>query len=245
MKLMIFLLAWRNIWRNKMRSIVIMLSIALGLFAGIAVLALYKGMMKSRVRTVIDAETGHIQIHNTHLKMDFDPKYIIGGKDNLLVSIRNIPEVKLAAPRTITQGMLATATGSSGVQINGVIPELEYEASLLKRKIVEGTVFDEARKNEIMIGKKLARKMKLRRGSKLVLTFTDTSATIVSAAFKVAAIYQSDNAPLDERNVYVNLSDLSTLLNLGKEYHEIVVLLKNDESVMAVQQRLKKEFPTY
>src|SRR5678815_3413096 len=129
---MIFIMAWRNIWRNKMRSIVIMLSIALGLFAGIAVLALYKGMMKSRVRTVIDAETGHIQMHNTNFKIDFDPKYSIDDKDNPLQSIRNIPEVKLAAPRTITQGMLATATGSSGVQINGVIPELEYQASLLK-----------------------------------------------------------------------------------------------------------------
>jgi len=242
---MIFLLAWRNIWRNKMRSIVIMLSIALGLFAGIAVLALYKGMMKSRVRTVIDAETGHIQLHNILFKNDFDPKYIIDDKENPLEKIRNIPEVKLAAPRTITQGMLATATGSSGVQINGVIPGLEYEASLLKRKIVEGRAFDESRKNEIMIGKKLARKMKLRPGSKLVLTFTDTTGTIVSAAFRIAAIYQSDNAPLDERNVYVTMSDLNTLLNLGGEFHEIVVLLKNDESLIAVQQELKKEFPLY
>lgn len=48
---MLFLLAWRNIWRNKVRSLVIMTSVAIGLFAGIAVLGIYEGMLKSRVRT--------------------------------------------------------------------------------------------------------------------------------------------------------------------------------------------------
>ena len=45
-----------------------MLSIIIGLFAGIAVLALYKGMMKSRIRTVIDAEVGHLQLHDSSFK---------------------------------------------------------------------------------------------------------------------------------------------------------------------------------
>lgn len=65
---MVFQMAWRNIWRNKTRSFVIMLSVAIGLLAGIGVLALYKGMMNSRVRTVIDAEASHLQIHNSEFK---------------------------------------------------------------------------------------------------------------------------------------------------------------------------------
>ena len=60
-----------------MRSIVIMLSVALGLFAGLAVLSLYKGMMKSRVRTVIDAEIGHLQLHDSIFIKDMEPKFII------------------------------------------------------------------------------------------------------------------------------------------------------------------------
>lgn len=242
---MIFIMAWRNVWRNKMRSIVIMLSIAVGLFAGIAVLALYKGMMKSRVRTVIDAEVGHLQLHDSNFKKDYEPKFVITNGADVLKSIASIPEVKLATPRSITNGMLATATGSAGVQINGVIPELEYKASQLKKKIIEGKEFDVAKKNEVMIGKKLARKMKLKTGSKLVLTFTDTSGNMVAGAFRVAAIYQSDNAPLDERNVYVTMNDINTLLTTGDAFHEIAVLLKNDEDVKKVQQQLLQKFPAY
>ena len=240
---MIFIMAWRNIWRNKMRSIVIMLSIAIGLFAGIAVLALYKGMMKSRVRTVIDAEVGHLQIHDRNFKKDYSPEFVITNGDKILNLITSLPEIKMAAPRSITNGMLATATGSAGVQINGVIPDLEYEASQLKKKIIEGNEFDSTKKNEVMIGKKLATKMKLKTGSKLVLTFTDTSGNMVAGAFRVAAVYQSDNGPLDERNVYVTLNDLNDLLNTGNAFHEIVVLLKNDEDIKIVQQKLKQVCP--
>ena len=139
-------MAWRNIWRNKMRSIVIMLSIAVGLFAGIAVLALYKGMMKSRVRIAIDAEVGHLQLHDNNFKKDYEPKFVVNNGGELLNEISKIPGVKLAAPRSITNGMLATATGSAGVQINGVIPGQEYEASQLKKKIIEGKIFDTVKK---------------------------------------------------------------------------------------------------
>ncbi len=242
---MIFIMAWRNIWRNKMRSIIIILSIAIGLFAGIAILALYKGMMKSRVRTVIDAEVGHLQLHDSAFKKENDPKFVFSDGTKIMKSISVIPGVKLVAPRSITNGMLATTTGSAGVQINGVIPVLEYEASQLNKKIIEGKVFDTTKRNQVMIGKKLATKMKLKTGSRLVLTFTDTSSNIVSGAFKVVAIYQSDNTPLDERNVYVTKNDLNALLNIQDAFHEIVVLVKNDQDVDTIQSRLLQQFPAY
>lgn len=240
---MIFIMAWRNIWRNKMRSTVIILSIAVGLFAGIAVLALYKGMMVSRVRTVIDAEVGHLQIHNADFKKDYDPRFVVPQAASVLKVLSSISEFKLAAPRSISQGMLATATGSAGVQINGVVPSLEYKASQLRQKITEGGPFNESRKNEVMIGRKLADKMKLKLRSKLVLTFTDTAGNMVAGAFRVAAIYQSNNSPLDERNVYVTMRDLNALLGSGLAYHEMVVLLKNDEDIQKVQQLLQRKFP--
>jgi putative ABC transport system permease protein len=215
-------MAWRNIWRNKMRSIIIMLSISVGLFAGIAILALYKGMMVSRVRTVIDSEVGHLQIHNPGFKKDYDPKFVLTNGDELLNSIRLLPVVKAVAPRSVTNGMLATATGSAGVQINGVVPAAEYIVSKLKQKIIEGKEFDATRENEIMIGKKLAKKMKLKIRSKLVLMFTDTSGSIVSGAFRVAAIYQSDT---------------------GNAFHEIAVLFKNDEDLTIVGKQLQSKFP--
>ena len=226
-----------------MRSVVIMLSVAIGLFAGIGMLALYKGMLRSRVRTVIDAETAHLQIHNPQFKKDFHPAYILPHSNVLLESLQAVRGVKLVAPRSIVQGMLVTTTGSSGVTINGVVPELEYKLSKLKEKIIEGEGFHAGKKNEVIIGKKLADKMKLHVNSKLVLTFTDTADNIVSAAFRVSSIYQSNNAPLDEINVYVTLKTLNELLLTGNSFHEIAILLNNDDDLQMIQNELKTKYP--
>jgi ABC-type lipoprotein release transport system permease subunit len=239
---MIFSMAWRNIWRNKARSIVIMVSVAIGLLAGISVLALYKGMMKSRVRTVIDTETGHLQIHNVQFKKDYAPQFVIDSFDTVISTIRSMPSVKIAAGRTIVQGMLAATSGSAGVQINGVIPGLEGKLSRLNEKIITGRGLEGVKKNQIIIGKKLADKMKLKQGSKLVLTFTDSSENLISAAFRVVGIFQSENAPLDELNVYVTAVDLNQLLQING-YHEIGVLLQNDFDVSSIEKQLQHRFP--
>lgn len=242
---MIFTMAWRNIWRNKMRSIVIMLSIVIGLFAGIAVLALYKGMMTARIRIAIDAEVGHMQLHDNNFKTDYDPKFVLTNGNEVLKAIAKLPGVKFVAARSITNGMLTTTTGSAGVQINGIVPEQEYEVSQLKKKIIEGNVFDTAKKNQLMIGKKLATKMKLKTGSKLVLTCTDTSGNIVSGAFRITAIYQSANAPLDEKNVYLMMQDMNALLTVENSFHEIAVLLNNDDDMPVMQKKMQQQFPLY
>jgi len=241
---MILIMAWRNIWRNKIRSIVIILSIAIGLFSGIALLALYQGMMKGRVQTVIYSEVGHLQIHHPEFKKDYKPVFTIPQGQSILKKMNATPEVRLAVPRCITTGMLSTPGGSAGVQINGVIPELEYLVSQLRKKIVEGNTFDPERKNQVMIGKKLADKLKLIVGSKLVLTFIDSSDEIVSGAFRVSAIYQSDNAHLDELNVYVTIGELSHMLKIGNEFHEIVLILHQDNLIDILNQRLSQQFNT-
>ena len=240
---MITSLAWRNIWRNKTRSLVIMVSIALGLFAGVAVLALYEGMLKSRVRTVIDEETGHIQIHHPAFSDDFESKYFIGDQDKVLEKIRSIPEVIQVNQRCLTQGMLATATGTSGVTILGVDTTTEYSFSSLKSKIIIGSGFTGNKKGQIIIGKKLADKMKLNNGAKLVLMFNDTSNNLVSAAFRVVSVYQSTNTPMDERNVYVSRSELAELTGMPGQVQETGLRLAHDKDVVPVASKLRQLLP--
>lgn len=220
-----------------------MTSVAIGLLAGTGVLALYKGMMKSRIRTVIDAETAHLQIHHPLFKQDYHPVFVIPGAGEVLRKVQSFPGVQSAAPRSIAMGMLVTTTGSAGVQINGIIPALEYAVSGLDKKIVKGEGFHSGKKNEIIIGKKLADKMKLKTGARLVLTFSDTSDNIVSAAFRITAIYQSDNAPLDELNVYVSMRDLNELLLTGDAFDEIAILLRKDEELAKTEEGLRTAFP--
>ncbi len=151
------ILAWRNVWRNKTRSFIILASVALGLFAGIFVLGLYEGMIRARVRTVIDTEVAHVQVHHPNFKDDYDPAFTIAGQAQVSGALRSVKDIKAVAYRSMTQGMLATATGSAGVQINGIIPDEENAVSSMKKKIIEGDELDLKKKNGILIGKEVGR----------------------------------------------------------------------------------------
>ncbi|MFN9710179.1 MAG: ABC transporter permease [Bacteroidota bacterium] len=216
-------LAWRNLWRNKLRSIVILFSISIGLFAGLAVLSLYKGMMTNRIRTVIDSEIGHLQIHAPNFSREKEVSMTIQKGEDLLNKVEHMQDVQYACARIIAMGMFATTSGSAGIQINGIDPEREKNVSGLDKKIISGNYFSK-KKNEIIIGKKLAEKLKIHTGSRIVLTFTDSANNLISGAFKIRAIYQSVNAPLDERNVYIQKKALSDLLGMENSFHEIAII---------------------
>jgi putative ABC transport system permease protein len=240
---MIVSMAWRNIWRHKARSLVIMMSIALGLFAGVAVIALYEGMMKSRIRTVIDEETGHIQIHHPRFADENESKYIISDTEGLLREIGSMPEVIQINQRSLANGMLATPSGTAGIQVIGIDTNTEYTYSALKQKIREGNGLKPNKSYQAIIGKKLAQKMNLQIGSKLVLMFNDTTNNLISSAFRVSAIYQSTNAPLDEKLVYVAGTELSELIGMPGQIHEIGLKLRRDEDVDSVAYKLAILFP--
>lgn len=226
-----------------MRSIIIIGSVALGVLAGLFILALYQGMIRSRIRTVIEDEVSHLQLHHPAFKDDYKAVYTITGIDTLMIELEQINEIANLSPRVIAQGMLATPTSSSGVEIRGVAPEKEIRVSNLEKKIVEGQYFPGDRKNELLVGKKLADKKGLKLKDKVVLTFSDKDNYITSGAFRITGIYQSTNTALDERIVYTRREELSSLLNVGQDVHEIAIVLKKDAFLDPVYRYMQEAYP--
>ena len=237
-------MAWRNIWRNKMRSVIIITSVALGVFSGVAILGIYKGLLKSRVRTVIDREVGHLQLHHPEFKKDYGPAYIIPDSDSLIHQLLNWTEIRALAARSVTSAMLTAATGTSGVQVMGIRPDEEQNVSNISGKIIEGSLFDPDKKNQILLSRKLSDKLKIIPGNKIVLTLTDKDNNIQAGAFRICGLFQTINTPLDERTVYLRQDDLNELLAIPGQSHEITLILKSDHQLDSVHQRLKSLFPS-
>ncbi|HWB63943.1 MAG TPA: FtsX-like permease family protein [Chitinophagales bacterium] len=239
-------IAWRNIWRNSVRSLIIITSIVLGLWAGTFVSAIYYGMGEDRVRIAIENEISHIQIHNPKYKDDFKVKYAIDYNDTMQAELKNTPNVKAWSARSRTQGMITSTTASSGVQINGIEPAAEDSTTHLGKKIIEGEYLAPGRRNQIIVGAKLARRLKLKLKSKVVITFLDKDDNMSSAAFKVVGIYESSNSTWDDANVFVKREDLNPLLNIdANAAHEIAILLNTNRLIDTTEAQLKKDFPQY
>src|SRR5690606_40361136 len=110
-------------------------------------------------------------------------------------------------------GMAASANGTSGVGIDGINPDLEKTVTIISNQLTDGNYFESDKKNQIVIGQKLAHKLKVKIGNKLVLTFQNTEGEIVSASFRVCGIFKTSTSKLDETQVFVHQTDLNRLLN--------------------------------
>lgn len=240
---MLIKIAWRNIWRNKKRSFIIMAAVTLGLWAGIFLMSFYNGMIEQRVNSAISGELSHIQLHHPDFQKDYDIKYPLHNGRKILQQITADNRVKWAAGRVILKGMIASASGSSGITINGVMPDKEKLLTNLSGKIKEGTYFNPQKTNEILLSEKISIKLKLKLNKKAILTFQDIEGNLVSSAFRVAAIYKTVNSPYDENNVFVNISDLDTLAGIHTEFNEIALMLNSNELLIQTESDIKSKFP--
>jgi ABC-type lipoprotein release transport system permease subunit len=156
--------------------------------------------------------------------------------------LKSEPRVKNFSFRTVAQGMVSTASATAGVQVYGIDPATEIVVSGFDAKLKEGKGFQVERKGQVVISKRLAKKLKIKNGNKLVLTFTDSSGALVKAAFRVAALYQTANTPLDEVNVYVRQQELNELLGIPGQSHEAVIQLHDGKELAPIKIELQHRF---
>ncbi len=236
-------IAWRNIWRNRTRSLVIIGSVVVGMWAGIFILALSYGMVDQRKEFIIHEFLSHVQVHTPEFKEKEKLKAFIPDGTALLGQIDQRKEVRASSGRMIINGMLNAPGGGAGIRIIGIDPEKEDSLTLLHKKVKEGEYFPEKR-NRILIGKSLADKFGLKVGSKVVLTFLDTSSNIVAGAFRIAGLMSSGDARLDKVMVYARQDDLARVLSISKPFvHEIAILLKRDDLVPTFKKELQARHP--
>jgi len=220
-------ISWRNIWRNKLRSLVVIFSIVFGLLGGIIIIAMSYGLNEERMNNAVDTYLSHIQIHNILFSEDYNIKHTINNLDIIEKAINEDERVVSYSKRIVLNGMLSNSNGSYGIQVKGVDPEEEVKVTNTYEKIIDGEYFKSKRDNTIIVGKKLADKLNLNLKSKVVITFQDENYELTSLLYRVEGIFRSGNSRYDEMNVFVKNKSIIKNLPGFKGYHEMPILLND------------------
>ncbi|HAW21647.1 MAG TPA: ABC transporter permease [Flavobacteriales bacterium] len=242
---MLIKIAWRNIWRNKIRSLVVIIALALGLWAGTFTSGFYKGMMDQRINDVIESEMSHFQVHDTNFREELLAKYYMEGAPDIIEKIESDENVLATSGRVISTAMMGSANKNGGAKLIGIDPDHEKAVTNLDTKIVDGAYFEGVKRNPILISQKMAESFKLKLRSKVILTVQDLSGETVASSFRVVGIYKSGNGMLDEVNAYVNRDDLQSIMNLDQDqYHEIAVLINSHDLAEPTAKKVQEMYPT-
>lgn len=227
-------LAWRNVWRNKLRSFIMIAAMILGLLGVILMVGFVQAMTENMVDNAIRYQTAHLQIHTPEFLLNEELSAWLPEADNLAEEIRTLPGVEAVSVRQVVDGMLASAASSRGVRINGINTPDETRVTDLQQSLVEGGLLPESGRNPILVSQRNAKKLNLRLGSKVVLTFTSIDGDVAGAAFRIAGLFKTPASSFDDSNVFVRRSDLAHFTGLDQA-HEIAIRTTNDQPLAPLQ----------
>jgi putative ABC transport system permease protein len=233
-------IAWRNIFRQKRRTLLTVLT----MFGGFVLSSLSIGWADGTYNRIIEIFTrnrlGHIQIHSQGY-LD-KPSLYKNIEDYRKVGqiVEKIEGVEDWSPRVYSAGLASVEEKSAGVQIIGIDPGRETKATRFDKKIAQGENFSPSPSHEAILGKNLAQTLQAKIGDTVVIVSQGADGSIANDLYKIVGIVESGDATLDRISLYLHLEDAQELLVLGEKVHEIVVIVHKLNQVKKLTQRIRQ-----
>ena len=224
---MVINLAFRNLRRHLRRTIITVTAIGLGTGLALFSIGLGDGGHQQMIENGVRIGQGHLTVQRDGFLESPSSSLHVEYPVPFLTVIRNSPFVESAYPRIRGEGILATAAGAEGVMFQGIDPSFPGEADIFRDSLSEGefvTGYDDAR---VVLGAKLAERLKLKLGKKLVLTTQDAAGEITSTLLRVQGIFRTGSGTIDGSICIIPLGYIQKALNMGKGVTSIAVYLKN------------------
>ena len=231
-------MAWRNVWRYRRRSLLTVLTIALGLAFNILMRAIGDGFHEQMVDNSVRAGIGHIEIHRSGYQ--HDPGLLKTLPDVQLLErvVPQTPHLRGYSFRVLGDGLASTADNSAGVSIVGIVPQAERTVTTIDRAVIAGNFLDDGMSRPVLIGERLSQSLGARLNDKVVLMVQAADGSMGAQLFRVAGIFRSGSPDLDRGVVYLLRKDAQSLFSLAGGMTEAALLLDSSESVAAAQQFL-------
>jgi putative ABC transport system permease protein len=239
---MIGSIAWRNVWRNKQRSIIMIVAIALGLFAGVFTMAFMQGAVDARIESATSTELAHLQIHTPGFSENNNIAYRISNTEEMVRKIESLDSVRAASRRLIAEPFIMAAHGTGGGKLIGVEPAKEKEVTDIWKHVIDGTYLKKSsRMPPVLLGEKLAKKLRLKVGTRINMQMVDLHGNLSAKGYRVVGIYRTTNTSYDESTLFVRYSDLKDQLGTGPgKAHEIAVILEEGDWAEEVKSSIQQ-----
>ncbi|MBK7664580.1 MAG: ABC transporter permease [Sterolibacteriaceae bacterium] len=244
---MLVFIAWRNIWRSPVRSILTISALASGLVMVILYAAMMEGMMRQMVHQATAISVGHLQVHRQAYIDDQDLYATLPW--SYLDKIRqDIPGIQVA-PRLYASGLASTAETSTGVLIKAVDPRREAEVTQMLEQVRSGSLElgrasdskEGLPRYNLVIGAQLAKNMNLAPGSELILVTQAADGSVGNALYRVAAVLKPLEPNFDRMGVLMSIEAYQKLMYLDDGFHELAIHVDDITRLAAVQAELDAE----
>lgn len=238
-------LAWRNVFRNKRRTIIASIAIGVGLASLLFTVALTEGMKINMIHSSTSSFLGEAEIHGEGFRETQDVDTTINNLDQVIKELQQDPVVDKFTLRTLSTGMITSPSDANGILVVGIEPETEKYLSKIAISMTKGNFFAGNNLTDIVIGSKLAELLAIDLGDRVVVTVSQATGDLSQEMFRVSGIYHFGIDEMDSGMAFIRIQAAQHMLGIGNKVHEIAIKFKDIRIASQSNHPFWKEFSRY
>lgn len=232
-------MAWRNIWRNKRRTMITTASIFFGVVLSAFMSSMQEGSYAQYIAAIVNSYSGYLQVHE---KGYWDNKIInnsFAHDSTIDIKLKGIPEITIFSPRFETFCLAASEDVTKGVMVMGIDPEKEDQITNISKKIKLGNYLKNG-DNGILLGSGLAKFLKLNVNDTLVMIGQGYHGVSAAGKYPVRGIIKHPSPELDRTLVCMDIRICQELFSAPGRLTSMVIMIHDNEEVAAAKDKLIK-----
>ncbi len=239
------ILAWRNLWRNKRRTLITVASVFFGVLLATFISSMQEGSYKSMIDNVVKFYSGYIQIQN---EAYWDNKTLNNSMEptqELLGLAKSVKEVTHVATRLESFALASSTTITKGAMVIGIDPTLENEITDLKKWVDQGEYFTKGDKG-VLVGFDLAKYLKMGIGDTLVLIGSGYHGVSAAGKYPIRGILKFPSPELNKQSVYMELKNCQDFFSAENLVSSMIIMVKDQYDMKPAFRELKSKIsPPY
>jgi len=237
----LWVIAFRDLGRNRRRTGLTLLAVALGLAVLIMISGFIAGIFDSMIAFSITLNSGHVQIRSENFKMEKPSlkwQDLLENSDELLVSAAETDGVTAVSPVLWASGFVNTSEELVGVSVTGIDPESGFHDPI-REGMVAGEYLELDDREGVLIGEKLAKDLGIGAGSKISLLVNTSDGETDEDIFTVRGMFSTGIVSYDAGTVYMPLPKAQAITNAGERISAVILLAEDSETADPVAAALR------
>ncbi len=235
------MLAWRNVWKNKRRTILTLLTIMVGCGMIIFMNALAKGGHDQMIEDAVSNNVGHVQVHEKGYWDNRSIEYALQLDGKLLKELQRNEKIEAFTERVEAGALLSYEDTTTGGMVQAVDPEREPEVTDLHTKVLKGGRYLEpGDETSVVLGSTLARNLGVTVGDTFAMISQGFDGSIAAENLTVVGLFESGNPEYDQRLVLMPLEQAKETFTMMGYINSVVVRATETDQLMDVRDDLRE-----
>ena len=228
-------MAWRNIWRNPRRTMLTICAIAFASLLLVFMLSFQFGSYETMINTSVKIQTGHLQVQAEAYQEKKNIRLVVPDPAKIAQVIDSIPTVAAYTFRGQAFSLISSNERTYGVAVTGIDPIGEAQVSRLKSLIREGAFLSKEDTHQALVGKLLARNLRVKLGDELTLIGQGRDGSIAATVVQVKGIFSSGISEFDRSAIQIPLQTFQDVYSMQGAVHEVVIIADALRNIAAIK----------